>query len=118
MQLVLHRPYLAESVGQTHVRPQPRNYVAEVVVMVLHGLGRHSRGVRNPELHLCIGISEPFRKHANQGVRFSVEMDLLADDRWVCAKPALKHAPAEHHCASVGAVLGFGEGPPDYGVHP
>ena len=71
----------------------------------------------NPELDFHIGIVEPTRQDADYGVRLSVKMDLLTDNRPVPAEPPLEKTPREHHGIPIRAIFALGEGASNGSVH-
>src|ERR1700678_2364619 len=92
--------------------------MAEVKVMMGQELRRQSSRIRDPELNLGIGISEPLRKHAHHRVWLPIEMDLSSDNRRISAESPLEEIPPKHDSASIRTIFALGEGSPDGCVHP
>src|SRR5216683_5502763 len=97
MQLVLQRAYRLDGCAPTHSRPQPGDHIALMHVMCfVHGK-RECWSIRHPKRNMRIGIGEPARQYADDGVRIGVETDLLADHRCIAGEAPLKEIPGEQN---------------------
>ncbi len=74
---------------------QPSNHHEPVVVDLGHLLRRSLVVHRKEDLHLLLGKSKPTWHHANDGVRFRIQIDFAADDGRVTAKAAFPKRPTE-----------------------
>lgn len=109
MQHVLHRAHLSDGISEAHVGSGAGDHAGHVASMLVNGVGRGNRQVRNPDLHLSVGIREGGGKNADHGVGLGIEMNLPPNNIGIAIETALEEAPGKHYCVALRIVVRFGK---------